>query len=439
MRFQLKLKLPGLFLFAGMLLNIPVALAVFEPGVGVGLQYTDNAGLTANNENDDLITLGYVGARLDQRSGPLDFSGTTSLTYENYTDNTFSDQYYFDLNATAGWEMIRDRLNLRVRDFFTQRLKNTIDRSTPNNIEDVNIFNFSPDITVPISKRQKLVINPEFNEFYFERSDINNRQYALSIDWLYGTSALTQVGFGGLISSTDFEDENKNPNFVAKNIHVIVSGRLARSKYKMNLGFTRFDRDKLEDRSAPTGSFAWTLDLGGRTEVSVYLASDLTDHSFTALDSAITPEHGDINNVQISSDVFRNNILRAVLLRKGATLKSRLWAEIRDLDYKETLQDQKVLDLGFKFDYQMRRLVSSGLFAGYKRTERTEQDRTDKQYVVGGEIGYQMSRELYALFRLQYQNKDSTNNIQEFSEFSGLINLVYGYGEVARKKRPGSF
>ncbi|TCK18197.1 uncharacterized protein (PEP-CTERM system associated) [Thiogranum longum] len=439
MRYQLKLKLPGLFLFAGTLLHIPVALALFEPGVGVGLQYTDNAGLTANNENDDLIALGYVGASLDQKSGPLDFRGTTSLTYENYTDNTFDDQYYFDLNATAGWEMIRDRLNVRLRDFFTQRLSNTIDRSTPNNIEDVNIFNVSPDLTVPVSKVQKLVINPEFSDFYFERSDIDNQQYSLSIDWLYDTSAVNQVGFGGVISKTDFEDEDNNPNFLAKNIHAIVSGRLARTKYKLNLGFTKFDRDKLEDRSAPTGSLDWALGLGGRSEASVYLASDLTDHSFTALDSAITPEHGDINNVQISSDVFRNNILRAVLLRKGATLKSKLWVELRDLDYKETPQDQEVLNLGFKFNYQMRRLVSSGLFGGYKRTERTEQNRTDKQYVVGGEIGYQISRELYALFKLQYQNKDSTDSVQEFSEFNGLVNLVYGYGEVARKKRSGSF
>jgi hypothetical protein len=60
-------------------------------------------------------------------------------------------------------------------------------------------------------------------------------------------------------------------------------------------------------------------------------------------------------------------------------------------------------------------------------------------YSVGGEIGYQMSRKLRAVFNLRYQDKDSTDNAQEFSEFSGLVNLVYGFGEVARKKRPRSF
>lgn len=439
MTYQSKLKLPGLLLLAGMSLHIPAALALFEPGAGVGLQYTDNAGLTSDNKGDDLIVLGYVGAKIDQTSGPLDFRGTTSMTYESYTDNTFSDQYYFDLNATAGWEMIRDRVNWQVRDFFTQRLRNSINRSTPNNIEDVNIFNFSPNIAVPISKVQKLVIIPEFSDFYYEESDVDSQRYSLSLDWLYSTSATNKVGLGGSISKADFEDEKKNPNFLANNIHAIVSGQLARSKYKVNLGFTQIDRDTFENRSAPTGSLNWTLVVTGRSKASVYLASDLTDRSFTALDSAINPGRGDINNVQISGDVFRNNILRAVYSRKGATLNTKLWAELRDLDYKETPQDQEVQNLGVKFDYQVRALVSSGLYVRYRRTKRPEQDRTDKKYVVGGEIGYQMSRKLRAAFNLQYQNKDSTDNAQEFSEFSGLINLVYGYGEVARKKRPGSF
>jgi len=428
-----------MLLLAGVSLHIPTASALFEPGVGIGLQYTDNAGLTPNNEEKDLIVLGYVGANIDQSSGPLNFNAVTSLIYEDYTDGTFSDQYYFDLNATAGWEMVRNRVNWVMRDFFTQRLRNSTDRATPDNIEDINIFNFGPDVVLPISRVQKLVINPAFSDFYYETSDVENQRYSLSLDWLYSTSATNEVGLGGSFSKIDFENENRNPNYSASNIHAIVAGQLARSTYKVNLGFTQIDRDNLENRGAPTGSLDWVLGLTGRSDARVYLASDLTDFSFSALDSAIDSGRGDINNVQNSGDVFRNNILRATYSRKGATLNSRLWGELRDLDYKETPQDRKVQSMGVNFDYQMRALVSSGLYARFRRTERTEQDRTDKQYVVGGEIGYQMSRRLRTVFDLQYQNKDSDDDTQEFSEFSGLINLVYGYGEVARQKRPGSF
>jgi uncharacterized protein (PEP-CTERM system associated) len=98
-------KLAGMLLLGGMSLHTPAALALFEPGAGVALEYTDNAALTPDNEKDDVIALGYVGATIDQSSGPLKLNASTSLTYEHYTDNTFSDQHYFDLSATGGWEM----------------------------------------------------------------------------------------------------------------------------------------------------------------------------------------------------------------------------------------------------------------------------------------------------------------------------------------------
>ncbi|HFD79522.1 MAG TPA: hypothetical protein ENK05_03870 [Gammaproteobacteria bacterium] len=438
MSFRPGLKQCGAPFLATILLYAPTASAVFEPGVGVGLQYTDNAALTPNNEDDDWLVLGYVGARFEKTSGPLNFDGATSLTYEHYTDDTFSDQKYFDLNATAGWEMIKERVNWIARDYFTQRRRNSINSSTPNNIEDVNIFNIGPDVVVPISRVQKLVINPAFSDFYYQKSDTDNQRYSLALDWLYNASASNEVGMGGSFSKIDFDKEDKNPNFSASNIHAVLKGRLARSKYTFNVGFTRMDRDDFENRSAPTGSFDWQLNLTGRSSARLYAASDLTDASFSALDSAIDPGRGDINNVQISGDVFRNNILRASYSRKGATLKTRLWGELRDLDYKETPQDREIQNLGIKFDYQARALLSSALYAKYKRTKRTDRDRTDKLYTVGGNIAYQMSRKLRAVFNLEYRNKDSTDDAQEYNEFSGLINLVYGYGDLVRKKRPGN-
>jgi hypothetical protein len=328
-----------------------------------------------------------------------------------------------------------------VRDFFTQRLTNSLDRSTPSNIENVNIFNFGPDIALPISKVQKLVITPKFSDFYYQNSDTDNQQYSLALDWLYNTSATNEVGLGGSFSKTDFKDENKNPNFTASNVHAIVAGQLSRSKYRVNLGFTKIDRDGFKNESASTtGSLNWVLALTGRSNARVYVASDLTDSSYSALESAIDPGRGDINNVQISGDVFRNNILRTELSRKGSTLNSKLWAELRDLDYKETPQDRKVQSVGIKFDYQMRALVSSGLYARYSRTKRTDQDRTDKGYAVGGLIGYQLSRNLRTAFNLQYKTKNSTDNAQEYNEFSGLISLDYGIGEVQRSRNVrGSF
>lgn len=428
----------ALFFMVAPLLVQP-AFGVFEPGVGIGLEYTDNARLTRDNKEDDFILLGYVGAKIEEDSGPLSFQATTSLTYENYVDDTFSDQYYYDLNATAAWEMYRERLNWVARDFFTQRLTDSDDRATPNNIENVNIFNFGPAITVPLSRVQKFVINPSFTDYYYEESDTDNQTYSLTADWLVDISATNTVGLGGGVSKTDFEDEDENPNFVANNVHGILSGSVARSEYTVNLGYTHIDRDEFKNRSAPTGSINWIFRLPGRADARIFAASDLTDSSYTALESALDPGRGDIDTVQISGDVFSDNLLRVMYTKRWPTLKAKLWGDLRDLDYKETPQDREVQGVGLKLDYQARALLSSGLYAQYRRTERTEQDRTDKIYVFGAQLGYQLSRKLRTVLDLQYQDKDSTDNFEEFSEFSALVNLVYGFGEMDRKRSARSF
>ena len=112
--------------------SAPVASALeINPVVGTGLQYTDNAKLTDKNEDSDEIFVGLVGAEISERNGPFRADANTSLTYEHYFDDTYGDKHWFNLGATAGWEMIRDRVDWGVSDYFTQTQINNLDSSTP--------------------------------------------------------------------------------------------------------------------------------------------------------------------------------------------------------------------------------------------------------------------------------------------------------------------
>ena len=129
----------------------PLASALeFEPFVGAGVRFTDNVKLTENNEDSDQILNGLVGARITENDGPFRANADTSLSYENYLDNTYGDKYWFNLSATAGWEMIRDRVDWGVRDYFTQTQINNLDSDTPSNTQNTNVFSFGPNITLPL-------------------------------------------------------------------------------------------------------------------------------------------------------------------------------------------------------------------------------------------------------------------------------------------------
>ncbi len=119
-----------------------VFAVLFEPGVGVGLEYTDNATLVNENQVNDLITAGYVGARVSENEGALTYNATASFNNHSYTQDTYPDQRYFNLGASADWAMIKDRFNWFLRNSFNQRTVIALNSNTPDNLQDSNIFSF---------------------------------------------------------------------------------------------------------------------------------------------------------------------------------------------------------------------------------------------------------------------------------------------------------
>ena len=80
----------------------------FEPGVGLGLEYTDNATLSPDDTVDDLIAATYVGAQLLENEGSMQYDVSAAFNKHNYTKDTYEDQRYFNLALSADWEMINE-------------------------------------------------------------------------------------------------------------------------------------------------------------------------------------------------------------------------------------------------------------------------------------------------------------------------------------------
>ena len=114
------------------------------------------------NENkvNDLITVGYVGARLSENEGALTYDATTLFNNQSYTQDTFPDKHYFNLRGSADWAMIKDRFNWFLSDSFNQRTVNTLNSNTPDNLQDSNAFTFGANIRFTISARQNFSLTP---------------------------------------------------------------------------------------------------------------------------------------------------------------------------------------------------------------------------------------------------------------------------------------
>jgi hypothetical protein len=428
---QVKISLSKLAFLTGLLAGSPVVSALeIEPGIGAGMAYTDNAKLTADNEDNDVIAAGYVGATIKERSAFFHADVAASLAYRNYTSNSFGEQYYPRLEATAGWEMIKHRIDWQAQNFLSQQKDRSLDAETPDNDQNTNVFAFGPNVYFPVSERQRIRVSPSFQDYYYEDSDTDNRQYGVDANWTYKMFPAVEVGLDGAVNSVDYDNENRNPNFTTSKARIVVSGTTSKSEYDLTLGGTYINRDRFENQDGFTGDLAWLYRPTGHSSVRAYLASRLTDTSRELLGSKVTPDNGNFSNVQISGDVLRNKIARLVYRREGPTLAANVWGEYRDQEYKETPNDRDVQEIGAELDYRVTALLTTGIYGTYNRTKEDDTQRRDKRYKIGGNVARNLSRKLRAVLDVRYQNKDSTESNKEYSEFSTFVSLVYGYSDL---------
>jgi len=406
------------------------------PGVGVAAEYTDNAALTKDDQVNDTITVGYVGARVSDSEGALKYDATTTYNNQHYTQDTFSDQHYFYLGARADWEMIKERFNWFLTDSFSQVPIITTSSNTPDNLQDSNAFTLGANINFPLSARQSFVLVPMFNQYYYEVLTTDNKQYSLAASWDYQMFRLTSVGLSLSARKINYTEKD----FLGRSIEdttftslgFTFNGHRQRSDFAGSIGATNVERENGDETTGFSGFLDWGVDLSSRSKFKTLLSSDLTDTSSVA--SSI--EGGD---VQITADVIRNSIVDLAYIRDDESLNTRITARYHDLEYSDSPLDRVIRNFGLLFNYPVTQLLSSGIYVNYNREELIDTDRLDERFIVGGELRYNFSRKIHGLFDLKYRKKESTFDPENYDEFTVFVSLVYGFGEVLRPTRVGGF
>ena len=410
----------------------------FEPGVGAGIEYTDNAALAPEQEEADTITVGYVGLGVKHDEGSIKANVDTSFSKNTYTKGTFEDQRYLKVDATIDWGIVKDRFNVVMRDNFTQTPVVSTNTNRPTNIQDANAFTFGANWLIPTSAKNQFSLTPEYRKFYYEVLQTDNIQYSLEASWFYRMFRLTSVGLSASLRQVDYEVASISDTEF-NTLQLNLNTQRARSTFSLNAGATNVKRDS-ESFTGFSGDMLWRRSLTRQSNVLVSLSSSLTDSSNGRLNAIIDPDSGgDFENVQIATDVLRNRLARLAYSRTDGTLDSKVWGEYRELLYSDSPNDRKINVVGIDLKYPVTALFSSGFYTRYDKTRLTELLRDDKTFIVGINFSYKHARKLRSSLDFKYREKRSTVSTQNYREGAVFYNLVYGFGRVARPTRVGSY
>ena len=360
---------------AGLYFFSQVACAVlFEPGIGLGLEYTDNATLSPDATVEDLITVGYVGARLSENEGPLKYDVSAAFNKHNYVRDTYEDQRYFNLGARADWEMIRERFNWFLSNRYSQRsgyfyltLILPIIYRIVMLLPLVLIFRF------PVSARQSFSLVPMFSQYYYEVLSTDNKQYSLAANWNYQMFRLTNVGLSLSTRTINYTETDLLGQSIEDTTFTTLgftfNGQRLHSSFAGSLGSTNVSRENGDETTGFSGFLNWVADLSSRSKFNTLISTDLTDTSTVSSALAEDPTIGNPNDVQITADVVRNRIISLAYLREDGSLKSSISANYSELEYSESPLDRINRGLRAQLNYPITQLLSGGTYVNYRSYE----------------------------------------------------------------------
>jgi len=399
-----------------------------KPNASFGMRYTDNARKVSINEEDDFIAISRVGASVDAGSGPFKLDANTSLSYNNYIQDSFGIQRYFNLDATAGWEMLKDRIKWQVKDIFSQQLINSLNPDAPDNIQDTNVFTFGPVIDYRISGRHSMTFKPEYRRFTYGSQNNDNQQDSLDISWNYKLFRTMSVGMRGGVNKTDYDDVSQTDN-TFRNIHLTLSAKRADYNYDAKVGTTNVDSGVGKGVRGITGNVNWSFDITGFSSLRAHVSSDITDANNNLLNAAINPDDGGLLGEDISAEVLRKNNFRVTYKRSSAALIADIWIELNKQDYLFALLDREVKAAGFNFVRPVTAVLSIGINASYNNIESTDIARTDEIVSIGSSVNYRWTRKLSGMVDIKYINKDSSEKTVnlDYTEKSVFATVVYSY------------
>lgn len=415
----------------------------FQPGAGIGLEFTDNARLTPNDTADELIAITYVAASIVENNGPLTYRASSSLSQQHYTKGTFDDQQHFNLDAVVDWVMIRERFNWMASNRFSQAPVRSLEPNTPDNLQDTNVFTLAADINTRLSARHNINIVPSFSQYYYETLATDNKQYSLEANWQYQATRVTDLGFTVSARKVDYTETGLFARAIEDvkflNAAITVRGQRARSTFDAAIGAAHVERDSGRETSGFTGQLNWLADVSARSTFSAGISSELTDTSTAGTSIAADTGNRSGDDVQVTTDVIRNSIIDLAYLRKDASLDTRISARYHKVAYSDSPLDRIIRDFGIEFRYPLSQLLTGSAYINHNRSKQLDTGRLDKALTVGGNVRYTFSRKMHGTFDIKYRERKSTDEPRNYNEFSVYVSLVYGFGNVTRPTRAGVF
>ncbi|MDO8716589.1 MAG: hypothetical protein Q7J73_07270 [Dehalococcoidales bacterium] len=396
---------------------------------GYQLEYTDNAGLTPNNQQEEWANVLNAGVSMLENSPSLDAKVQAQASYRNYKNNVFPDDTVFGLGANVLWKISPDRFHWTVEDYLTQTSVLSLGADTPSNRQKLNVFSTGPDFKVRLSPVQALQFGARYTRNTYGTSDLDNARHAGELKWVYESSPVTSLSLNYIAQTVRYDDVVINTDFDRQDAFLQIENRLSRNIFVLSAGATSIQRENMPDEEGSLGRFSWTRLVSPVSTFNLSATSELSDVGRQALATGQTVSANQ-QGIPVGSNtgnVFRTNSVIATFNHRRSFGKDSisLFKAKDEYSLSSVVEERKggSIDIGYEFAGTR----AASVFARYTKTESNintpATEFKDKNY--GLRFSDRFARNFTAGLELGRNIRDNVNISESYTERHAILTLSY--------------
>ncbi|HEY4275936.1 MAG TPA: TIGR03016 family PEP-CTERM system-associated outer membrane protein [Rhizomicrobium sp.] len=192
------------------------------PMAGLQETFTDNALLTSNNKEADLVTRPMVGAQIDAR-GPLTANLTAHAFYDAYLNQSQLSGFSGDAQGIAKYELVPSFLSIDADAFLTNSSISTfgtpaLNRVGPSNQVTIATYDIGPHVTTTVDDFADLDVVGRFAQVFFLNPQGSTVAVPTDSSFVQGSANLdTGKRYLGYESVTSAQVQSDDHDFQAYN------------------------------------------------------------------------------------------------------------------------------------------------------------------------------------------------------------------------------
>lgn len=418
------------------LLSPDVSALRGQYGLAAGLEYSDNALLTANDTQDEWVRSALLGFEVEELTSTIELDVAGVVQYRNFKNHTFNDDVRGDVSALGTWHIVPQRFRWEIEDYFTQLNVNAVDPDTPDNQSNVNAFSTGPVATLRLSPVSRSEFGLRISRFNFEEQGVDSTRLLGSGRYFRKHDSRIESSANIVVEQANFDDEDVNPDYLRNDLFLGAESDDRLNQWVVNLGATYIDRDKDDSVSGFLGRIDWRRYFRASSFIDINAIAQLTDTGANLLEAGQRQRVIDSVSDQISGDIFYEKRLEGVYQLGGVNRTGVLRLQYRDEDYETQALDRRVIGGRAGFILNRSLALAGEAFIDYRHNKFFDQDRTEKDFTSGVSASYRLNRKFTIRGEYTLRNRNSNNPEFDYRENNVYLYLYYGADPVSFRFTP---